>query len=492
MAKKKKNKRQGGQPNLSPERFIRERMRSVKIGKCYMTAHHDWGEGIGHVIVTREHTGGRVSLAAFLIDRWCLGVKNCFFKLRLDDYEFDDILDRAEQSTDLEEVSYDEAHNMVWGAVGFAEEAGIAPYKDFALAQYFLEDDTDDIPLIEYDYGKDGKHFLVANNNLELTTYLPLLKKNLDGSEYSFMVQDDDISFDNDKWDRDGYPRDEYPMYYQYDGFPYTYQGSYPKQIDEPEFPEVNKVFASPDNCLTLPDAEVDRILALPHDKLRRQLENLIMWGLGKVNDGEGGVSENAGTIDQSIMHSVIFLGYLGGGEESLKVVLETLRQSEEVTDLLWGDCANMVATPTLARLGKDSLPLLRDFVLEEGTMHCGKIHVFEAVAEIATLYPEKHDEAIEWFSAIIDDILNGGPEASFTDYALNGMLVSELLNIHAEELLPKIKQMYDRNLVEREDCGYWEDVESDMKAHIYHNDGCITDIKQTYRELDRTFGRNR
>ena len=40
MAKKKKNKQQGGQQILSPERFIRERMRNVKVGKCYMTAAH--------------------------------------------------------------------------------------------------------------------------------------------------------------------------------------------------------------------------------------------------------------------------------------------------------------------------------------------------------------------------------------------------------------------------------------------------------------------
>lgn len=57
MAKKKKNKQQGGQQILSPERFIRERMRNVKVGKCYMTAAHDWDDGMGHVIVAREHTG---------------------------------------------------------------------------------------------------------------------------------------------------------------------------------------------------------------------------------------------------------------------------------------------------------------------------------------------------------------------------------------------------------------------------------------------------
>lgn len=490
MAKKKKSK-QGGQQNLSPERFIRERMRSVKLGTCYMTTNDDWEEGMGHVFVTREHTGGRVSLAAFLVDRWCIGVKNCFYYLRLEDYELDDILDRAERASDLKEVSYEEAHNMVWGAVAFAEEAGIAPCKDFALVQYFLEDDIDEIPLVEYDYGKDGKHFLVANSNLELTTYLPLLKKNLAASEFSFVLHDDNLIAGVDKWDRDGYPRDKYPLYYEYDRFPYTYCGSYPKQMEEPEFPEVNKLFASPGCKLALSDAEVDRVLALPHDKLRHQLEQLIMWGLGIANDGKGGVSDNAGVIDQSIMHSVIFLGYLGGGEESLKVVLETLRQSEEVTEFLWGDCAHIAATPTIARLGKDLLPLLHDFILEEGIMHYGKVNVFEAVADIAMLYPEKCAEAMEWFSTLIDHILDGGPEASFTDFEQNGLLVCKLLDIHAEELLPKIEQMYSRNLVDRECCGYWEDVECDMKANGYQKEDIITDIKQTYRKLYSAFGRN-
>lgn len=51
---------------------------------------------------------------------------------------------------------------------------------------------------------------------------------------------------------------------------------------------------------------------------------------------------------------------------------------------------------------------------------------------------------------------------------------------------------MYDRNLVERASCGYWKDVENDMKENVYHKDNCVTDIKQTYRDLDRAFGRNR
>lgn len=73
----------------------------------------------------------------------------------------------------------------------------------------------------------------------------PLLKKNLGDNEFSFVVHDDNLIADVDKWNRDGYPRDKYPLYYEYDRFPYTYYGSYPHQMEEPVFPEVNKLFAS-------------------------------------------------------------------------------------------------------------------------------------------------------------------------------------------------------------------------------------------------------
>lgn len=40
-----------------------------------------------------------------------------------------------------------------------------------------LEEDTEDIPLIEYEFGKDGKHFLVAIDSYIASKYLPKLKK---------------------------------------------------------------------------------------------------------------------------------------------------------------------------------------------------------------------------------------------------------------------------------------------------------------------------
>ena len=175
MAKKKQKKQQAGQQFLSPEQFMRQRARLLEIGPCYVSDDMtSFGEG--YVAVTRKHTGGRTSIAVYLIDTFCLGVKKSFYRLRLEDYELKEMLDDA---PDMRECSYEEAHNWVYGAISWAEEAGIEPDKSFNITQYMLEEDTDDIPLIEYEFGHQGKHLLMANSVSEASRYLPLLEKHL-------------------------------------------------------------------------------------------------------------------------------------------------------------------------------------------------------------------------------------------------------------------------------------------------------------------------
>lgn len=212
MAKNnKKKKAQGqGQQFLSPERFIKERARTLPLGKCYINDDADEA-GMMSIIVTRQHTGGRISMAGFLVDKLCLGVKDTFYHLRMEDYELEDYLSRY--PVYFRECSYEEAHNRIYGAIAFAEEAGIEPHKDFRLTQYMLEEDNDDIPLIEYEYGKDGKHFLVCHSNLEASRYLPTLRKHL-GDDFQYLINDqerddelDEDDFDEDKkWDDDTQP----------------------------------------------------------------------------------------------------------------------------------------------------------------------------------------------------------------------------------------------------------------------------------------------
>ena len=124
MAKKKQKKQTGGsQQELSPEQYLRQRMRTVPIGTCYVTEEIPHS-GIIYVVVTRRHTGGRVSAALFMVDVYCLGVKESFYRLWLEDDELEEQLELPTDLIEFRECSYEEAHNRIYGAIAFAEEAG--------------------------------------------------------------------------------------------------------------------------------------------------------------------------------------------------------------------------------------------------------------------------------------------------------------------------------------------------------------------------------
>ena len=117
MAKKKK-KGQAGQQFLSPEKYLKERARSLEIYECYVSDNlKEVGEG--YVIVSRIHTGGRVSMSAYLVDTYCLGVKDTFFRLRMEEEEYRMFLNYFDSS--LHRCNYEEAHNWVYGAIAFGE-----------------------------------------------------------------------------------------------------------------------------------------------------------------------------------------------------------------------------------------------------------------------------------------------------------------------------------------------------------------------------------
>ncbi len=183
MAKK------SNQQQLSPEKFIRERGRSIPVEVCYLDRKSlkECGEGIG--VVVRQHTGGKRTVGSYLIDAWCTGIKDAFYAVRLEESEYQDYIDRMVTQREMEEVPYEELHNWVFGALEYAAEAGIGPHPDFAVAKYLLEDDEDErIPIIEYEFGLGGKHHLVCGSEAELARYMPLLEKNLGEGNFTYMV----------------------------------------------------------------------------------------------------------------------------------------------------------------------------------------------------------------------------------------------------------------------------------------------------------------
>lgn len=482
MAKKKSKGKQQKQTFLSPERFIKERMRSVEIGDCYVDD-DIFKVGCGNVLVSRKHTGGNISFGVFLVDTWCLGVKKSSYRLRVDEDEFDGIVEKC-MNSGMRKASYDEVHNIVYGAIAYAEEAGIQPCKEFSLGQYFLEEDTEDVPLIEYEFGKDGKHYLVANNSFEANRYLPVLEKNL-GKNFDWIIMDDMDDEDDD----DDYDEEELDDFYVYNGFPYTYHNdNLPTEI-KLENKGLFSTLSLKKNRIALSEEDSDRILAMPHDSLKRDLEKIILYGLRVMRDDSDSVRKY-NSYARAVTHAVLLLSEVGDSETSLDAVLETLKIDLGTYKDIYGDGDGCYLFPALIKLGKDALPKLETFLYGKGFFVSKKSNVIEAMVNIACRWEDKKPEVMDILKKFLAKALSDGDKSMITNYGLNGMLVWALCDLRASQLMPMIERLYKENLIDKTISGSLESVRKDICKGDKYDDLYELGLRDCYACAIRMFGK--
>lgn len=172
---------------MSLKTYMKNNGRKLAIDKCYMTS--TWqSEGMANIIITRRHAQGNVTAGVFMVDRYCLGVKDCFLMYNLTEEELLEKLGGQIQM--LEETSYELVHNIIYGAWEYVEEIGLPVDSDLVgLVQYILEEDNDDIELIDIQFGKNGKPTFIPSpydSEVLISNTLSKLTRTLgeDGFEY--------------------------------------------------------------------------------------------------------------------------------------------------------------------------------------------------------------------------------------------------------------------------------------------------------------------
>lgn len=183
---------------LSPENYIRKKARSLPIYECLVNT--EWKEqGVAHVVVARKHTNGNITVCMFLVDLFCLGIKNTQYLFNIPEAEYQDKKDEMEHIV-FEQISYTLAHNIVFAGLEYAEEYGFKPHKDFtSITQFMLEEDTEDIELIDIECGKNGKPFYVNGpyeDQAKINQIIAQLKRTAGTGNYDFEIVDENDEFE--------------------------------------------------------------------------------------------------------------------------------------------------------------------------------------------------------------------------------------------------------------------------------------------------------
>jgi len=168
------------------EAQIRTRARNLPIYKCYVNK--DWQQAQkAIVLIVRKHTNGNITLGNFFVDLKLRGIKDCMYIFNESPLRMDEALKRFPGLH--EECDYNLAHNIIHAGIEFAGDYGFEPHKNFKTAQFILDEDTEDIPLMEIPLGDNGLPVLEIPDGENCLRELTILEKTA-GTNYRIVRLD--------------------------------------------------------------------------------------------------------------------------------------------------------------------------------------------------------------------------------------------------------------------------------------------------------------
>ena len=120
--------------------------------------------GIGTVVVARKTLGNQVLMAAFLVDVFCLGIKDAHCML-LNESEYRFRLQQIETHQNLSEIHPACAKKLVKGARIYAESLGFSAHRDYGFAERIFGDIQEKQCPRSFTFGRDGKPMYLAGPN---------------------------------------------------------------------------------------------------------------------------------------------------------------------------------------------------------------------------------------------------------------------------------------------------------------------------------------
>lgn len=121
-----------------------------------------WDHGMGEALLVRRGPGGITAYVLFLLDVYCLGVKNVIAHAEPDHVAARWLSSLFERTGSWVDVSPEHVRKLVEGSIGFALSFGLAPHRDCAGALQIFGDLDSSRCSTEFTFGRDGKPLFIA------------------------------------------------------------------------------------------------------------------------------------------------------------------------------------------------------------------------------------------------------------------------------------------------------------------------------------------
>jgi uncharacterized protein YecA (UPF0149 family) len=236
-------------------------------------------------------------------------------------------------------------------------------------------------------------------------------------------------------------------------------------QTDEkPSFnhPEINTLYQ---NSLRIDHEILKNLLSLPGESLIEDLETVLQdsiqrfeYFLDKADEEDGWNPEK----HEFVKHALFLLAELEA-VEALPMVLNLLRQGQELLDFWLSDFLTEDYWEIIYHFGQHKLPKLMTFMKEPANDVFARHTVPAAMEQIALHHPERRGEIIKWYRETFAFFLKNQGKDRIIDAELIGFMVSDCIDIEAVELTDIIELLFKCNLVDRSITGSLVSVKEDL-----------------------------
>lgn len=209
MSKKRKKDKKTRRPKINTQLPI-SKIRKVTLDNPYETLQNarqypllgcwtieEWQEsGIAPVIIARQQDDGKVLFANYLVDLYCLGVKDVVVDENVPKRRFERLLQKmCMQAPEALEVEL--AHEIVYGAIDYARKYGFEPHPDFTrLHADQVLDPPDAHPRTHtVEFGQDGKPTYISGpneNQYQSRRILQTLERTAGEGNFHYIIGFDD------------------------------------------------------------------------------------------------------------------------------------------------------------------------------------------------------------------------------------------------------------------------------------------------------------
>jgi hypothetical protein len=121
-----------------------------------------WTEGMSNVLISRRLPSGNVAFAVFLVDVYCLGVKDVFFNVASRSQYDWKLYEKMVTEYEPVELKPEAARKLIEGAVAYARDLGLPPHPDYRKAVAIFGGIDASACTDSFSYGKGGRPCFIA------------------------------------------------------------------------------------------------------------------------------------------------------------------------------------------------------------------------------------------------------------------------------------------------------------------------------------------